>query len=188
MSRFTLDSAAEFLFGTTIDSLSAGIPYPPQFAQKNSANFYTHSSNLFAQAFTEGQIVTSLRYSMGSEWPLGPEFWGNAVEPLRTVMDEFTEPLIAEALEKRMTEKKLSVPQQESNLLAHLVNQTQGSSTLLGHAGIINTIIIDPMILKDEVSSEIRYQCDHILILINSLSTSSSLDVIRCAMIFSRFC
>ena len=28
MSRFTLDSATEFLFGNCVESLSAGLPYP----------------------------------------------------------------------------------------------------------------------------------------------------------------
>ncbi|KAF8959368.1 cytochrome P450 [Flammula alnicola] len=138
VSRFTLDSATEFLFGTTVGSLSAGIPYPPLSALKNSPSFYNHPSNIFVNAFLEGQVLTGLRYSLGTDWPLGPDFWKNKVTPLRKIMDDFTEPLMKEALAKReeriFKKDSKSEDGEPAALLEHLVGQTQ-----------------DPKILKDEL-------------------------------------
>ncbi|KAF9471160.1 cytochrome P450 monooxygenase pc-2 [Pholiota conissans] len=135
VSRFTLDSATEFLFGVSVGSLSAGIPYPPSSMSKNPASFYNHPSNVFVQAFMEGQARTAVRYSMGAEWPLG-EFWNDQVLSARKIMDEFTEPLTQKALADR--EKRLLLDKNnegdEVTLLDHLVNHTQ-----------------DPRILKDEL-------------------------------------
>ncbi|KAF9471382.1 cytochrome P450 [Pholiota conissans] len=137
VSRFTLDSATEFLFGTTVGSLSAGIPYPPLSGAENPASFYDHPSNVFVKAFTEGQVRTAIRYSLGSDWPLGDDFWKDRVSPMRKVMDEFTEPLMREALlfrEKRLFEGEGKKEGEEAALLEHLVNHTQ-----------------DPSILRDEL-------------------------------------
>ncbi|PPR07844.1 hypothetical protein CVT24_002989 [Panaeolus cyanescens] len=122
VSRFTLDSATEFLFGHTVDSLSAGIPYP-----------HVSSASL---AFTEGQTQTNIRSPLGKDWPL-VEFWGNKIAPLRKRMDEFIEPVMNEALrrrEERLKKGNDDKEEEEMTLLAHLVNHTQ-----------------DPTILKDEL-------------------------------------
>lgn len=128
VARFTLDSAAEFLFGGSVNSLGAGIPYPPSDAKKNPPSFYNHPSNVFADAFMEGQIQAAVRTRMGAEWPLA-EFTKDKIAPLRAVMDEFTAPLMKAALEKR--EKELLADNKphdakEDTLLAHLVKSTQG--------------------------------------------------------------
>lgn len=132
VSRFTLDSATEFLFGTNVGSLAAGIPYSPLSAKHNPALFLSHPSNIFIQGFVEGQVRSALRYSLGSEWPLGAEFWMDKVSPMRKVMDEFAEPLMNAALSRR--DKRLAkgsasgieIYDEATNLLDHLVEHTQG--------------------------------------------------------------
>ena len=130
VSRFTLDSATEFLFGTNVGSLAAGIPYPPLSAKQNPASFLSHPSNVFIQGFVEGQVRSALRYSLGTEWPLGAEFWADKVSPMRKVMDEFAEPLLNAALDRR--DERLAKgsgkerQDEATNLLDHLVDQTQG--------------------------------------------------------------
>ncbi|KAF9016963.1 cytochrome P450, partial [Hymenopellis radicata] len=47
VSRFTLDSATEYLFGKDVESLSAGLPYPPLSNIPNPIHFENHPSNLF---------------------------------------------------------------------------------------------------------------------------------------------
>ena len=68
------------------------------------------------------------RMGFGSEWPLA-EFWKNKIAPLRKVMDDFTGPVLAAALEKgeqvRKKEKD-AVDDEDLTLLAHLVKHTQG--------------------------------------------------------------
>ncbi|PPQ74268.1 hypothetical protein CVT24_001191 [Panaeolus cyanescens] len=136
VSRFTLDSATEFLFGQNVDSLSAGIAYPPSVSHKNSSFFTEHSSNRFTEAFRDAQRHADRRMPYGTAWPL-VEFWEDKVVPLRKTIDEFIEPLMKEALrrrEERITQGIKEADEDHSNVLSHLVNQTQ-----------------DPSILKDEL-------------------------------------
>ncbi|KIM42743.1 hypothetical protein M413DRAFT_444410 [Hebeloma cylindrosporum] len=136
VSRFTLDSATEFLFGSSVHSISAGIPYPKHAEHKTPQSFHDHPSNVFVKAFSQGQVLSALRTGMGADWPFA-EFWKDEVIPLRKAMDAFTGPVMEAALEKR--EKELSgqietKEGEETTLLAHLVKNTQ-----------------DPKILKDQL-------------------------------------
>ncbi|KIM42692.1 hypothetical protein M413DRAFT_121806 [Hebeloma cylindrosporum] len=136
VSRFTLDSATEFLFGKSVASLSAGIPYSPSSGKENASSFTEHASNIFVTAFQEGQILAMNRMGFGTEWPLA-EFWKDNIAPLRKVMDGFTGPVLAAALEKQeqdLKQEKDTVNDEDLTLLAHLVKHTQ-----------------DPKILKDEL-------------------------------------
>ena len=130
-----MDSATEFLFGHNVGSLSADIPYPVSAIHLNKPSFYNHPSTIFVKAFTEGQNLTAARTSFGNDWPL-LEFWFDKVVPLRKVMDNFTEPLMEEALAQRNLElsKKgtdTKHDDEKDNLLAHLVKHTQGKESLL---------------------------------------------------------
>ena len=128
VSRFTLDSATEFLFGKTVASLSAGIPYSPSSGKENPSSYAEHASNIFVTAFQEGQILSMNRMGFGWEWPLA-EFWKDQVAPLRKVVDDFTSPVLAAALEKReqdLKQEKDAASDEDLTLLAHLVKHTQG--------------------------------------------------------------
>ncbi|KAJ3499527.1 hypothetical protein NLJ89_g10090 [Agrocybe chaxingu] len=132
IGRFTLDSATEFLFGHSVDSLAAGLPYPPKFAHLTPASFHTHPSNIFVQAFGEGQIIAARRTGQGPDWALF-EFFKDTVKPYRDVVDEFTIPVIREAVERR--EKMKDVKSDGwGTLLESLLDETH-----------------DPQILKDEL-------------------------------------
>ncbi|KAF8147490.1 cytochrome P450 [Crassisporium funariophilum] len=125
VSRFTLDSATEFLFGHNVDSLAAGLPYPETSHVQNSASFLNHSSNIFVDAFLAGQTLSSLRTRVGPNWPLA-EFWHDKIIPLRKIMDRFTEPLLIEALAKKAAqEKDIKTEEDSDTLLTHLINHTQ---------------------------------------------------------------
>ncbi|KAF8155632.1 cytochrome P450 [Crassisporium funariophilum] len=137
-ARFALDSATEFLFGQNVNSLSAGIPYPqshpPSLAQK--ASFDTHPSTVFVKAFTEGQKAAAQRLAVGNDWPLF-EFWGDRVKPYRGVIDDFIEPLMRDAVKKRISWISRTKESEheleglvEQNLLDHLVKHTQDTRIL----------------------------------------------------------
>ncbi|KAF8960254.1 cytochrome P450 monooxygenase pc-2 [Flammula alnicola] len=136
-SRFTLDSATEFLLGYNVGSLSAGIPYAPSSAIRNPAAYYEHPSTAFTNTFMEAQVLSVKRLGRGPQWPLA-EIWADKVTPLRKAMDDVIEPMITEALTKREREVDAKSGDEKSEedvtLLAHLVKHTQ-----------------DPKILKDEV-------------------------------------
>ena len=84
VSRFTLDSATEFLFGYDINSSGAGLPYPEYAKERNTETFTKHPSNVFVKAFAEGQELTVHRYRAGSAWRL-VEFFSDSVNPRRYV-------------------------------------------------------------------------------------------------------
>jgi cytochrome P450 len=135
VSRFTLDSATEFLFGYDVGSLSGGLPYPHYVTTgKTSSPSEEHPSSRFVTAFTEAQKILSFRMRFGIHWPLA-EFWEDKLKkPIRVVHD-FINPIVAQAIKrKRATEADLE--KDDETLLEHLVNSTE-----------------DPITLRDEIMS-----------------------------------
>ncbi|KAJ7174475.1 cytochrome P450 monooxygenase pc-2 [Mycena filopes] len=122
-SRFTLDSGTEFLFGTSVDSLSAGLAYPESAPKAlTPASFHTHPSNVFVDAFMEAQRMHVGRGRFGTKWRLR-EFWTDLVKPHRDVIDQFIDPIVNDALEKKAKgaaaeDSKTDVAE---TLLSHLV-------------------------------------------------------------------
>ncbi|KAI0944226.1 hypothetical protein AcW1_001983 [Taiwanofungus camphoratus] len=135
VSRFTLDSATEFLFGQDVRSLSAGLPYPPTASALARVSPGTHPANGFARAFINAQTACVLRSRFASTWPLF-EFWEDKVKAHMRAIDDFIAPILSNALEKRKKrgtgEAKEEVDDDET-LLEHLVKLTD-----------------DPKVLKDE--------------------------------------
>jgi len=118
-----LDCATEFLFGTDVCSLSAGLRYPP--GHQFGAQAESHPSNLFAEAFREAQEAVSRRFHYSSFWPL-IEFWENKVDTRMGVIGKFVDPIISAALQKKRGEQFLADGEEEDTLLQHLVRQTSG--------------------------------------------------------------
>lgn len=133
-SRFTLDSATEFLFGKDVRALSAGIVYPPSSPLSKDPTFLNHPANRFVHAFTESQIATALRANYGSAWRLA-EFWKDNVEEHMKVCFEFIDPIIADTLAKKREQGRLGLDVKDAaghvkegeTLLEHLANYTEGS-------------------------------------------------------------
>jgi len=124
LSRFTLDSATEFLFGQDVKSLSADLPYP---STCNKASPRTHPSDRFALAFIRAQEHLFLRMIYGKLWPL-VDFWEDVVAEDRKITNEFIDPLIQAALERKKAAKGVyEVDREDSTLLDHLVHQTDGT-------------------------------------------------------------
>lgn len=129
VSRFTLDSATEFLFGHDVRSLSAALPYPPSSPFAFSGE--QHSSDRFVTAFLQGQLQTSLRTRFGLNWPLA-EFFQDRIRKPRQIVDEFVAPIIEEALRRRgmksssvMGEKIEDNEAEKETLLDSLLEKTQ---------------------------------------------------------------
>ncbi|KAK0214450.1 cytochrome P450 [Armillaria fumosa] len=95
VSRFTMDSATEYLFGKDVNSIAAGLPYPA-----GSVHFINHPSNSFVKAFAKAQEQTSIRTQKGPSWPLS-ELWADKVQPLREVINDFVQPMLSEALDRK---------------------------------------------------------------------------------------
>ena len=133
VSRFTLDSATEFLFGKDARSLSVGLVYPPNSPIATDVAFETHPANLFARSFLQAQILTASRERFGRSWRLF-EFWSDRVKKPMQVCYKFIDPILKEALEKKrslkaaISEKILNDREvlEGETLLDHLVNCTEG--------------------------------------------------------------
>ncbi|KAF9484032.1 cytochrome P450 [Pholiota conissans] len=129
VSRFTLDSATEFLFGSNVGSLSAGIPYPPSSSKKNPS-FDSHPSNHFVKAFAKGQAATITRIGLGSDWPLAEPF-ADKIKPFRKIIDDFTQPLLDKARMKWLaSDESDKVDRDDETLLEHLITQTEDMTVI----------------------------------------------------------
>ncbi|TRM60413.1 cytochrome P450 [Schizophyllum amplum] len=155
VSRFTLDSATEFLFGFDVNSSGAGLPYPDGNSLANSPEFVNHPSNRFVEAFWEGQNLTAMRSRTGDTWKL-LEFWKDTIKPCRTVVDEFTREILAEQdLHKGDIEARQGAsgakPNENDTLLQHLVAHTQDKRVLADE--IINLLVAG----RDTTSGTLTY-------------------------------
>lgn len=136
ISRFTLDSATEFLFGKNVCSLSAGLVYPPNSPLATSVAFKDHPANQFSHAFLEAQSETSHRSRFGKQWRLF-EMWSDRVKKHVRVCREFIDPILEEALSKKralkdaglIPEKNEKQVAEGETLLDHLVNCAEGDTS-----------------------------------------------------------
>ncbi|KAI6099106.1 hypothetical protein F5141DRAFT_409331 [Pisolithus sp. B1] len=139
ISRFTLDSATEFLFGKSVGSLSAGLVYPKNSLPGQNGEHINHRSNVFARALSEAQAQAMLRNSFGVVWRLA-EFWSDRIQKNMEVCHGFIDPILKDALEvkRSIKEGEKSVGQDctaekgflEDTLLGHLVNCTEDHAVI----------------------------------------------------------
>ncbi|KAG6883821.1 hypothetical protein C0992_007694, partial [Termitomyces sp. T32_za158] len=128
MSRFTLDSAAEFLFGYNVQSITAGIPYPHNnfHVPPNSVSPQAHAANEFAAAFLQVQEAIARRNLYGWIWPLMEIFEDKTKKPMKIVRD-FLNPIIKEALFRNANVPKDASKEEETE------SHVEEGETLIGH-------------------------------------------------------
>jgi len=114
--RFTTDTASEFLFGQTLDTLS--------FSEADGG------FSSFINAFAEIQDIVFKRNSFGILWPL-TELSGDLTEPLGNVVKQFVDPIVQRALEhkRRMIEKGQQVEVDQCTFLEYLAWRCDGKWT-----------------------------------------------------------
>ncbi|KAF8905836.1 cytochrome P450 [Gymnopilus junonius] len=135
-SRFTMDSATEFLFNTDVRSLDAGLPYP-HYSPLVNTSAVDHPANQFSRAFDEAQRFIALRGRRGINWPLS-EFWKDEVKEKMVIVRGFIDPIIKTAVERKrasgVSEKSSSEKDREvkegESLLDHLINYTEDQTVL----------------------------------------------------------
>lgn len=129
VSRFTLDSATEFLFGKDVRSLAAGLPYPPtsDIAKRQR----TSDSDEFASAFQTAQLAVARRGKLQEAWPLA-EFWQDKAAAHNSAIDKFINPIIKDALQRKAEKGSLDEKDtEEETLLSYLLKSTDGMSQCL---------------------------------------------------------
>ncbi|KAG2156910.1 cytochrome P450 [Suillus bovinus] len=133
ISRFTLDSASEFLFGHCTDSLSAELPFPHN-ARESTNTIQKDITAAFSDAFSQAQHAISRRIIIGSTWPM-TEIYTDSTARHMKVASEFLDPIFEAALKRHSTAAKSDA------------NETTGNETLVDH---LVKLTSDSKIIKDE--------------------------------------
>ncbi|TFK20380.1 cytochrome P450 monooxygenase pc-3 [Coprinopsis marcescibilis] len=128
VSRFTLDSACQFLFGEQLKCLEAGIPYPGNADRKDPAQFTEHPSGPVAEAFSVGLNEVTLRSIIGEQWALR-EFWADMVKPHREMVDSLIDPMLEKALKERFSNKEKTSHEGET-VLSAIIPLTQDKAVI----------------------------------------------------------
>jgi hypothetical protein len=128
MSRFTLDSASEFLFGHQMHALSEDLPFPHNAPFNHSS--VKRAEKGFSQAFLEAQDIMVEREQYGWIWPF-VEMKGDKTKKPMEVVNATLAPVIEKAIRKKEAEKACGGKENENEgegetLLDHLVQLTTG--------------------------------------------------------------
>ncbi|KZV75607.1 cytochrome P450 [Peniophora sp. CONT] len=139
VSRFTIDSATEFLFGKDVHSLDCSLPYAGQPDQGP-----TNANDEFAHAFLGAQMALARRARYGTLWPLF-ELFDSEHSKNRRILRNYVDPIVRAAVTQARddaAERGETVGEKGANthevhegetMLAHMVRSTQ-----------------DPTLLRDE--------------------------------------
>ncbi|KIM86025.1 hypothetical protein PILCRDRAFT_816571 [Piloderma croceum F 1598] len=132
ISRFTLDSASEFLFGKNVESLADILPYPYHVVGSQTAR--PSSADAFAAAFAKAQFIVAERGIFGWTWPLHEIFHNKTDAPMK-IVNAFLDPIMKEAIEKhqsRSTSSEIDTDKvlEDENFLDHLVKLTTDRTVL----------------------------------------------------------
>ncbi|KAG6836865.1 hypothetical protein H0H93_002108 [Arthromyces matolae] len=139
-SRFTMDSATDFLFGKDVRSLEAGLPYPHYSSLSRSASVDTHPANIFSKSFDQAQRILALRSRFGAAWPL-TEFWQDKVEKKMGPIFDFINPILSTAVARNKATGN------GEKLTANADREVQDGECLLDH---LIKYTDDPIVLRDE--------------------------------------
>jgi len=111
--RFTTDTASEFLFGQTLDTLS--------FSEADGG------FSSFIDASAKIQDIVFKRSSFGALWPL-TELFGDTTEPLGNIVKQFVDPIVQRALEhkRNMVAMGQQVESDQCTFLEYLAWRNEG--------------------------------------------------------------
>ncbi|KDQ19554.1 hypothetical protein BOTBODRAFT_28130 [Botryobasidium botryosum FD-172 SS1] len=139
VARFTLDSAAEFLFGISVDSVaSAPLPVPADGITSLASADTNNLVKDFAKAFAETQLHICSRHRLGPLWPL-LEFFGDKTAKNMSTLYAFVDPIVKKALQNKRAKKVDAAVGVEETLLAHLVQQTDDAAII--RSELLNILI-----------------------------------------------
>jgi len=138
-SRFSLDTASEFLFGENLDTLSSSLPEPYKTPMGPKGSSTTDTWGNFAGAFDEAQINITKRARIGYLWPL-LELFEDRNSRHAKVISGWLDPLVKRALEeKKMTnatgDSRTTVG--DKNFLQHLADSTESERVFIEIGSVV---------------------------------------------------
>ncbi|EMD35976.1 hypothetical protein CERSUDRAFT_115922 [Gelatoporia subvermispora B] len=124
--RFTLDAAAEFLFGQPMDTLSGKLPVAGETRLSAKGSATEDDFGSFAQAFETVQTIVTVRARRGYFWPVW-ELLGDETSPHVAVISRWLEPVVQHALSNKSKMKMagLTTSVSQSTFLEYLADQTE---------------------------------------------------------------
>ncbi|KAF8472289.1 cytochrome P450 monooxygenase CYP63 [Russula ochroleuca] len=157
LQRFTLDSAALFLWGHALNTLDMPLTQPGRvvLGPKGSAPADGGSEwDEFTNAFETVAVLITRRGVQGDTWPLLELFKDKTEEPIQVIMD-WLEPLVRQALDRK----------------AKRVEASGGDAKVSSHDD--ETVFLDYLTDRSDDVEHIRYEL--VTFLIASRDTTSSL-------------
>jgi hypothetical protein len=137
LQRFTLDSAALFLWGHALNTLDMPLTQPGRvvLGPKGSAPADGGSEwDEFTNAFETVAVLITRRGVQGDTWPLLELFKDKTEEPIQVIMD-WLEPLVRQALDRKAKrveasggDAKVSSHDDETVFLDYLTDRSDGMS------------------------------------------------------------
>ncbi|KAH9930605.1 cytochrome P450 monooxygenase pc-2 [Fomitopsis serialis] len=154
VSRFTLDSATEFLFGACVHSLRSTLPYPHNISAASPSSPFPSTSaappsptaEAFATAFSKAEHLCAERATMGKVWPLSEMREDKTREHMR-VVDEYLHPILEEALRKK-AEREREKARVSGGKVGEDADEIEEGETLMDHLAKFTS---DLTVLHDEV-------------------------------------
>ena len=135
-SRFTLDTAGEFLFGTrNLNTLELPFALPGRAKLGSKGAELAGAYGSFVRSFDEIQNVISLRYERNWFWPL-IEFWKDETKEHRKVLNDFITPLVREAIFSKQRRDGKPLDTGECSFLDYLVDSMEDEKLLGDQVGI----------------------------------------------------
>ncbi|KAG8865748.1 hypothetical protein FRB97_004446, partial [Tulasnella sp. 331] len=134
--RFTMDSATSFLFGKSVDSMSAPLALP--YTAKSGHSTVGGSSPTatpFSTAFKSALEGYSFRLAIGKMWPLW-EIMGDKNKVNVKLLHEFVDPIVERGLSNKNQPcstgrtGEVDGPKESATLLDHLVSVTDDKTVI----------------------------------------------------------
>ncbi|RDX53659.1 cytochrome P450 monooxygenase pc-3 [Lentinus brumalis] len=138
VSRFTLDSATEFLFGQCVHSLKTDLPYAYNDPVAALVVRTPSAADRFAEAFLKAQAALAMRLRMGWVWRFS-ELTKDASADAMKEVDAYLQPILEEAIRKNRSQIGKSGAEKDQD--------AEDSETLLDH---LVKLTDDPVVLHDE--------------------------------------
>ncbi|KAF7290450.1 hypothetical protein HMN09_01303300 [Mycena chlorophos] len=161
ISRFTMDSTTQFLFGACVDSLDAVLPYPhnaPQSlisaAPKDTPR--AQAAIRFTTAFGAAMAQCAFRERTGWIWPLYEVFQDQTAAPMK-VVSAFLDPIVREAVARAKDGDARD--EDEMTLLDDLVRSTKDMTILKDE--ILNILLAGRDTTMSALTSTIYFLARH---------------------------
>ncbi|KAJ7457886.1 cytochrome P450 monooxygenase CYP63 [Mycena latifolia] len=111
VSRFTLDSASEFLFGMKLDTLAQPLTVPGKVKLGPKGSIPIDGAtefDAFTEAFERVAVIITRRGTQGDTWPLLELFKDETEDSIATIMN-WLEPVVERALVEKENRRKASI-------------------------------------------------------------------------------